>query len=101
MRTALSGTSKESFKLIQYMAAGLPVIASPVGMNSILVEHRINGFLAAGDAEWFEALEARTRDPQLRHTMGTNGRMRIEREYSLQCTIDRLVDLLTDVGRNR
>lgn len=47
---------KSGFKLVQYMAAGLPMIASPIGENCSIVEHGINGFLPTNTAEWIDAL---------------------------------------------
>ena len=45
---------KCGYKLVQYMACGLPVIASPVGVNSRIVEQGKTGFLASSSAEWLQ-----------------------------------------------
>jgi hypothetical protein len=74
---------KCGYKLIQYMACGLPVIASPVGVNSQIVEHGISGFLAEGQSEWAAALARLLADPSLRHSMGRAGRDRVVAQYSL------------------
>ncbi len=47
---------KTGYKLIQYMACGLPVVASPVGANRTIVADEINGFLAKAKAEWRHVL---------------------------------------------
>lgn len=75
---------KCGYKLIQYMACGLPVVASPVGVNSEIVEHGVNGFLASTENEWREALAVLLGDVELRRRMGEAGRKKVEREYSLQ-----------------
>lgn len=75
---------KCGYKLIQYMACGLPVVASPVGVNAEIVENGVNGFLARNDSEWREALMTLLNDPGLRGRMGAAGRKKVEREYSLQ-----------------
>lgn len=54
---------KSGFKLIQCMACGLPVIASPVGVNVEIVEHGVNGFLADTEEEWHAALEGICKQP--------------------------------------
>lgn len=75
---------KCGYKLIQYMACGLPVVASPVGVNSEIVEHGVNGFLAETEADWVTAIETLLSDADLRRRMGAQGRKKVEREYSLQ-----------------
>ena len=95
---------KCGYKLIQYMACGLPVIASPVGVNAEIVENGVNGFLASSDAEWAEALQTLLCDPALRARMGEAGRLKVERDYSLQVWGPRVAQMLRDVantGRNR
>ncbi len=87
---------KCGFKLVQYMAMGLPVVASPVGVNATLVEHGVDGFLASSSADWLNALVTLAEDRSLRTTMGDSGRMKVERQYSLQSTAPRLVALLKD-----
>jgi glycosyltransferase involved in cell wall biosynthesis len=62
--------AKEGFKLKQYMAVGIPVVASPVGKNLELVQDGVNGFFARGEQEWAEKLALLARDPELRRRMG-------------------------------
>jgi glycosyltransferase involved in cell wall biosynthesis len=89
---------KCGYKLIQYMACGIPVIASPVGVNAEIVEHGVNGFLVSSDAEWAEALQILLHDPGLRARMGEAGRRKVEREYSLQVWGPRVAQMLRDVA---
>jgi glycosyltransferase involved in cell wall biosynthesis len=62
-------------KLIQYMACGLPVMASPVGINSSIVEEGSNGFLATSEQEWEEGLRRLIADPTMRRQLGAEGRL--------------------------
>jgi len=92
---------KCGYKLIQYMACGLPVIASPVGVNAEIVEHGVNGFLARTDEEWRAELTTLLNDPALRRRMGQAGRRKVEAEYSLQVWAPRVADLLRSVVERR
>ena len=85
---------KCGYKLIQYMACGLPVVASPVGVNTKLVQHGENGFLATTQEEWAEALQRLIADPALRARMGRAGRTLVEREYSLASQVPRVARIL-------
>ena len=88
---------KCAYKLIQYMACGLPVVASPVGMNREVVKHGVNGFLATTESEWEEALLHLASDADLRHRMGQEGRRLVEKEYCLQVTGPRVTSLFRDL----
>lgn len=92
---------KCGFKLIQYMACGLPVVASPVGANKNIVEHGVNGFLASTNQEWIQALETLRMNPDLRRRMGQAGRREVEEKYCLQVTASRYVELLKSVLERR
>ena len=72
---------KCAYKLLQYMAAGLPVVSSPVGMNTRVVRDGENGFLAKDAGEWSRALERLEGDPSLRARLGQAGRRRVEAEF--------------------
>lgn len=85
---------KCGYKLIQYMAAGRPVVASPVGVNTTLVHEGENGFLAADAAGWAAALGRLADDPDLRARLGAAGRRLVEERYSLQAVAPRLADAL-------
>jgi hypothetical protein len=85
---------KSGYKLIQYMACGLPVVASPVGVNREIVGQGGNGFLATTAAEWREAIERLLSDPDLRRRMGQSGRSRAVAEYSLAVQAPRLVEVI-------
>lgn len=89
---------KCGYKLIQYMACGLPVVASPVGVNTEIVIHGENGFLATNDEEWRDSLVRLSTDPELCRAMGAAGRAKIEAEFSLKVHAPRLVELLNLVS---
>jgi glycosyltransferase involved in cell wall biosynthesis len=89
---------KCGYKLIQYMACGLPVVASPVGVNRDIVEHGVNGFLAETDAEWRSAIETLLADADLRRRMGAAGRKKVEEHYSLQVWGPRVAQMLRCVA---
>jgi glycosyltransferase involved in cell wall biosynthesis len=92
---------KCGLKLIQYMACGLPVVASPVGVNKDIVEHGVNGFLASTNKEWIQALETLRKDPKLRRRMGESGRRKVEEKYCLQVTAPCYVELLKSILERR
>jgi glycosyltransferase involved in cell wall biosynthesis len=91
---------KCGYKLIQYMACGLPVVASPVGVNAAIVEEGRNGFLASSQEEWVRAISLLQRDPALRTAMGEAGRKKVEREYSLTHAAKKLELLLRSVAND-
>lgn len=70
-------------KLLQYMAAGIPSIASPVGANRHITLPGETGFLATSTDEWTNALRRLLDDEELRARMGTEARRRVEAEYSV------------------
>ncbi|MGI2325316.1 MULTISPECIES: glycosyltransferase family 4 protein [unclassified Methylococcus] len=90
---------KCGYKLIQYMACGKPVIASPVGVNAEIVEHGVNGFLASSDGEWTEAITALANDAALRERMGRAAREKVVRTYSVQSQLPRLREILASACR--
>jgi len=90
---------KCGYKLIQYMACGLPVVASPVGVNGKIVKHGANGFLAQNQQEWEQALCSLLNNQELRRKMGEKGRELVDTSYSTQAQTPRLEALMRDVAR--
>jgi len=87
---------KCSYKLIQYMGCGLPVVASGVGMNTAVVENGINGFLATTVQEWQQTLEKLILDEELRQKLGDAGRRKVVSEYNLQQQSKLLISVLNE-----
>lgn len=85
---------KSGYKLVQYMACGLPVIASPVGVNESIVSHGDNGFLARELQAWRASLLSLLGDESLRAAMGRAGRARAVADYSLVAQAPRLIGVL-------
>jgi glycosyltransferase involved in cell wall biosynthesis len=85
---------KEGFKIKEYMAAGLPVVCSPVGHNPKLVEHGINGFLASDEDEWIGYLTRLIDDLALRARMGASGRRLVGIRWALSAQAEELADFV-------
>jgi len=84
---------KCSFKMLQYMAAGLPVVVSPVGMNRQILEKGPVGLAATTRDEWYQALDTLCRNRSLRRTMGQTGRKITEQFYSVEVISRRLAEI--------
>jgi glycosyltransferase involved in cell wall biosynthesis len=88
---------KEPLKLKEYLAYGLPVVASPVGHNLAVMEHGAHGFFAGNDDEWATFLERLVRSPALRSKLGANGRRLVEDRYDFSLQMKRLLDVFHEV----
>jgi glycosyltransferase involved in cell wall biosynthesis len=89
---------KCGFKLIQYMACGLPVVASPVGVNAEIVRDGQTGFLCRTPEEWAARLRTLAADPAMRRRMGQAGRALAQERWSLESWAPTVARLLREVG---
>jgi glycosyltransferase involved in cell wall biosynthesis len=85
---------KCGLKLLQYMAAGVPVVCSPVGVNAEIVRDGTEGLFARSEGEWIDQIRKLALDAELRHRMGTAAFDRVKNAYSLQSHAPRLVQML-------
>ena len=85
---------KSGFKAIQFMACGVPVVASPVGVNREIIRDGENGFLASTPDEWERTLRALVTDAALRRRIGAAGRATVEARYSLHVNAPRVAAVL-------
>jgi glycosyltransferase involved in cell wall biosynthesis len=88
---------KCAFKLLQYMAASLPCVASPIGANTEAVLEEQTGFYARNAVEWEQALNRLIGSADLRARLGAAGRAHVESRYGVQGYRARYVALLEDV----
>ena len=89
---------KCGYKLIQYMACGKPVVASPIGVNTQIVTPE-NGFLCETEEQWLEALRKLITDKALRNKMGEAGRQLVEEKYCVQQTAGQVIEYLKDIAQ--
>jgi glycosyltransferase involved in cell wall biosynthesis len=90
---------KGGYKALLYMAAGLPVVASRVGVNTDIVSDAETGFCVSTTEEWVAALRRLVADPSLRDGMGAAGRARVTERYSIHVVAPRLAAALRDAAR--
>jgi glycosyltransferase involved in cell wall biosynthesis len=88
---------KGGYKIFQYMSAGIPVIASPVGINSEIVEHGKTGFLCTAMNEWYKCLILLIKDKYLREKMGNLSRHLALEKYGLSACSMQLLNLMEDL----
>lgn len=81
-------------KLLQYLAAGIPVVCSPVGVHNEIIQEGVNGFFAASPLEWIEKIGLLAKDKALRERIGREGKKTVESSYSLQANIPKFIDII-------
>lgn len=86
---------KGGYKLLQYMAAGIPAVATPIGINCEIIEHGYNGFLAKDLNEWFENLAELIEKPKMRKKMGARARETVTSKFSIEKNAIKLIKVLT------
>jgi len=88
---------KCGYKLLQFMASSLPVVASPVGVNTSLVKSGQNGYLCSSYDEWFASLKLLLTSHELRKTMGECGKHMVANNYSLEVQKNKYFKMLLSV----
>jgi glycosyltransferase involved in cell wall biosynthesis len=88
---------KCGFKGLQYMSLEIPTIMSPVGVNTEIIEHGVNGFLAETDEDWKKYLRMLIDNETLRKEIGKKGRQTIIEKYSISSQKDRYLALFKEV----
>ena len=86
-------------KLLQYMAAGLPTVAAPVGVNREIVTDGATGFLAASPDDWRRAIQRLAEQENLREAFGRAGRKFVVKNYSIARWAEKWVALLNEITR--
>ncbi|MSR76129.1 MAG: glycosyltransferase [Candidatus Ryanbacteria bacterium] len=89
--------AKCAFKAIEYMACGVPVVASPVGENTRVVEDGVTGFHARTDIEWHDAIAKLLSDKELRVRMGEASIEKVREIYSYGKIVPEVRNILQDV----
>ena len=88
---------KCGLKGLQYMALGIPTLMSPVGVNSDIIQHGVNGFLPVTEAEWVEQISRLVEDAELRSVIGAAGRETVVDRYSLSAWRHRYTDIFNEL----
>ena len=75
---------KSGLKALQYMAMGLPVVASNLGCNERVIENNFSGLLVDTKDDWYNSISKLIEDNNLRRFLGENARKRVEKYFSIK-----------------
>lgn len=86
---------KCGFKALQYMALGIPALVSPVGVNTRIVDHGVNGFVCRNTEEWKKYILRLYNDRELLYKMSASTREKIEQYYSVKSNAENFIKLFS------
>ena len=84
---------KSGLKALQYMALGIPTIATAIGTNFRIIHHGESGFLVKTEDEWYETIVKLIEDQSLRERIGTKAALRVEKYYSVNANKNTYLDI--------
>ncbi len=84
---------KCGFKALQYMALGIPALASPVGVNKKIIKHAINGYLCSDSEDWYNYLEILITNSSMRSELGLKANEEVQTNYSVNAISKSFLDL--------
>jgi glycosyltransferase involved in cell wall biosynthesis len=88
---------KSGLKALQYMALGIPAVATAIGCNDRVIEDGVSGYLVSTPEQWIARLSQLLIDPELRRTLGTNARKRVESIYSVEANKNTYLSIFESV----
>jgi len=88
---------KCGFKALEYMAMGVPAVASPIGENKFIIENGIDGFLVSDEKGWVERFFCLVENEGIRKKMGNIARKKIEEKYSTEVYADKLINVFKKI----
>jgi len=88
---------KSGLKALQYMALGIPTVATSIGANLRIIENNVSGILVISKDEWLSVLAKLLNDPQLRKQIGLNAHKKVVEEYSIHANKDSYIKILKSV----
>ena len=83
------------------MACGIPSVLSEVGVNKQIIQHGYNGFLAENDYEWFNILCELIENKELREEIGKRGRESVLKNYSVENTKNKYLEIFANVRKSQ
>ena len=92
---------KCGYKILQYMAAGIPVVASAVGANVDIIADGENGFLAKTQDDWVQSISRLIENPAQGNKFAFRGRKLVESKYSLDQFVEGYIQLMREVAGDK
>lgn len=96
LEDSLWARGKCSFKMLTYMAVGIPVVVSPVGMNVEVLSHGLCGFGVRSTEQWVDSISSILDESTLALEMGGMGRKIVEKFYARNIVAPQLAQLLME-----
>jgi hypothetical protein len=90
---------KSGYKVLEYMALGIPTVASNVGEMSAIIENEVDGYLASSAEEWFKRLLLLLDNPLLRKEVGDAGRKKVLNRYSPEVIVPKWIEVFEATTR--
>ncbi len=88
---------KSGLKALQYMALGIPVVATALGANLRVIENGVSGFLVDSEQEWIDKIIELIDNPGLRNKIGLAARARVEKYFSLEANRDKYLNIFQEI----
>jgi glycosyltransferase involved in cell wall biosynthesis len=91
---------KSGLKALQYMALGIPTVATAIGTNFRIIEDGVSGFLVNTEEEWIRRLSSLLNSGELRKKIGIKGKARVDKFYSIHANKKIYLQIFNEVYNN-